>query len=142
MCSWERYCAFAREPERRAVAGDATVSVEGAGYEVEPELAGETVTLWWGLFDHGVAKRRHLLACDGGGRICTNRSKTNQAHCPRLKGRQQQPRPHDDLESLVQGHLVFLAPQAACEQCPWVKPMLREDRDVAVDFARDELFRG
>jgi hypothetical protein len=51
MCSWERFCAFAREPERRAVAGDATVSVEGAAYEVEPELAGETVTLWWGLFD-------------------------------------------------------------------------------------------
>jgi hypothetical protein len=51
MCSWERFCAFAREPERRAVAGDATVSVEGASYEVEPELAGETVTLWWGLFD-------------------------------------------------------------------------------------------
>jgi hypothetical protein len=51
MCSWERFCAFAREPERRSVAGDATVSVEGAAYEVEPELAGETVTLWWGLFD-------------------------------------------------------------------------------------------
>ncbi len=51
MCSWERFCAFAREPERRNVAGDATVSVEGAAYEAEPELAGETVTLWWGLFD-------------------------------------------------------------------------------------------
>lgn len=51
MCSWERFCAFAREPERRTVAGDATVSVEGAAYEVEPELAGETVTLLWGLFD-------------------------------------------------------------------------------------------
>src|SRR5277367_5662173 len=51
MCSWPRFCAFAREPERRDVAGDATVSVEGASYEVEPELAGETVTLWWGLFD-------------------------------------------------------------------------------------------
>jgi hypothetical protein len=51
MCSWERFCAFAREPERRGVAGDATVSIEGASYEVEPELAGETVTLWWGLFD-------------------------------------------------------------------------------------------
>jgi hypothetical protein len=51
MCSWERYCAFAREPERRTVAGDATVSVEGAAFEVDPDLAGETVTLWWGLFD-------------------------------------------------------------------------------------------
>lgn len=29
----------------------AIVSVEGAAYEVEPELAGETVTLLWGLFD-------------------------------------------------------------------------------------------
>ncbi len=29
MCSWERFCGFAREPERRTVAGDATVSVEG-----------------------------------------------------------------------------------------------------------------
>jgi hypothetical protein len=51
MCSWERFCAFAREPERRDVAGDGTVAVEGVSYEVEPELAGETVTLWWGLFD-------------------------------------------------------------------------------------------
>lgn len=51
MCSWERFCAFAREPERRTVAGDATVSVEGTSYEVDPELASETVTLWWGLFD-------------------------------------------------------------------------------------------
>lgn len=51
MCSWERFCAFAREPERRTVAGDATVSVEGVSYEVEPQLAGETVTLLWGLFD-------------------------------------------------------------------------------------------
>ena len=51
MCSWERFCACAREPERRTVAGDATVSIEGAAYEVEPELAGETVTLLWGLFD-------------------------------------------------------------------------------------------
>ena len=39
MCSWERFCAFAREPERRTVAGDATVSVEGTSYEVEPQLA-------------------------------------------------------------------------------------------------------
>lgn len=32
-------------------AGDATVSVEGVSYEVEPALAGETVTLRWRLFD-------------------------------------------------------------------------------------------
>lgn len=52
MCSWERFCAFAREPERRQVGIDARVSVEGVPYEVNPDLAGETVILWWGLFDN------------------------------------------------------------------------------------------
>src|SRR5205823_2951324 len=42
---------FAREPERRKVGGDARITVEGVVYEVDPELAGETVVLWWGLFD-------------------------------------------------------------------------------------------
>ena len=51
MCSWERFCAFAREPERRKVGVDARVQVDGSIYEVDPDLAGETVTLWWGLFD-------------------------------------------------------------------------------------------
>lgn len=52
MCSWERFCTFAREPQRRKVGGDARVSVEGIAYEVDPDLAGETVILWWGLFDN------------------------------------------------------------------------------------------
>jgi len=52
MCSWERYCAFAREPERRKVGADARVAVQGTYYEVAAELAGEEVLLWWGLFDH------------------------------------------------------------------------------------------
>lgn len=52
MCSWERFCTFAREPQQRKVGGDARVSVEGVAYEVEPDLAGETVILWWGLFDN------------------------------------------------------------------------------------------
>ena len=51
MCSWERFCAFAREPETRKVAVDARVSVSGVRYEVDPDLAGETVTLWFGLYD-------------------------------------------------------------------------------------------
>ncbi|MGH6716059.1 MAG: IS481 family transposase [Bradyrhizobium sp.] len=51
MCSWERFCAFAREPERRQVGGDARISVAGTLYEVDADLAGETVLLWWGLFD-------------------------------------------------------------------------------------------
>lgn len=51
MCSWERYTAFAREPERRKVGADARVAVGGAHYDVDSELAGEDVLLWWGLFD-------------------------------------------------------------------------------------------
>jgi hypothetical protein len=51
MCSWERFCTFAREPERRQVGGDARVTVAGTLYEVDADLAGETVLLWWGLFD-------------------------------------------------------------------------------------------
>jgi len=30
----------------------ARVAVHGVAYEVDPELAGETVVLWWGLFDN------------------------------------------------------------------------------------------
>ena len=52
MCSWERFCTFAREPQRRQVGIDARVTVDGIAYEVEPDLAGETVILWWGLFDN------------------------------------------------------------------------------------------
>ncbi len=51
MCTWEQYCRFAREPERRKVGIDARVSVDGTAYEVGPDMAGETVMLLWGLFD-------------------------------------------------------------------------------------------
>lgn len=52
MCSWARFSTFAREPERRKVGVDARVSSEGTLYEVGPDLAGEEVVLWWGLFDN------------------------------------------------------------------------------------------
>ena len=39
------------EPEQRKVGIDARVTVDGVAYEVEPDLAGEKVILWWGLFD-------------------------------------------------------------------------------------------
>lgn len=51
MCPWERFCAFAREPERRSVGIDCRLTVAGVTYEVDPEVAGETVVVWWGLFD-------------------------------------------------------------------------------------------
>ncbi len=43
MCAWERFCAFAREPERRLVGIDCRLTVAGVTYEVDAELAGETV---------------------------------------------------------------------------------------------------
>jgi len=52
MCSWERFCTFARQPEERKVGIDARVSISGITYEVSPDLAGERVILWWGLFDN------------------------------------------------------------------------------------------
>lgn len=52
MCSWERFGTFAREPERAKVGNDARITSGGVTYEVEPDLAGETVLLWWGLFDN------------------------------------------------------------------------------------------
>jgi hypothetical protein len=51
MCSWDRFCAFAREPERRKVGGDARIAVNGGIYQVSPELAGQEVILWLGFFD-------------------------------------------------------------------------------------------
>ncbi|ECH9261868.1 transposase family protein [Salmonella enterica subsp. enterica] len=51
MCTWEQYCRFAREPESRRVGVDARVTIDGTVWEVEPDMAGETVTLLWGLFD-------------------------------------------------------------------------------------------
>jgi len=51
MCAWERFCVFAREPERRLVGIDCRLTVADVTYEVDAELAGETVVVWWGLFD-------------------------------------------------------------------------------------------
>jgi hypothetical protein len=52
MCTWERFCTFARQPEQRKVGIDARVSIAGITYEVTPDLAGERVILWWGIFDN------------------------------------------------------------------------------------------
>ncbi|WP_204367056.1 DDE-type integrase/transposase/recombinase [Pseudomonas savastanoi] len=52
MCTWEQFCRFAREPERRKVGIDARVTIEGTTFEVEPDMAGESVVLLWGLFDN------------------------------------------------------------------------------------------
>ncbi len=52
MCNWEQYATFAlRSRNARKVASDARVVIDGIPYEVDAELAGEEVVLWWGLFD-------------------------------------------------------------------------------------------
>ena len=54
MCDWDQYCHFAREPEKRKVGIDATIQIEGVAYTLSPDLAGETVVIWWGLYDDEV----------------------------------------------------------------------------------------
>ena len=51
MCDWDQYCHFAREPEQRKVGIDTRISIGGVAYDLSPELAGETVVIWWGLYD-------------------------------------------------------------------------------------------
>jgi len=71
MCDWERYCSFAREPERRLVGVDARIAIGSTQYEVDPDLAGETVILWWGVFDnelfveHGEHRYGPYIPVDG-----------------------------------------------------------------------------
>jgi hypothetical protein len=38
-------------PSAGKVANDARIAVDGVLYQVDPNLVGETVILWWGLFD-------------------------------------------------------------------------------------------
>ncbi|MEM9543722.1 MAG: IS481 family transposase [Cyanobacteria bacterium P01_E01_bin.42] len=77
MCSWERYCTFARKPERRKVGSDARVTVDGVAYEVDADLAGEMVMLWWGLFDNELyvehQERRYGPYAPAGGPIPLHR---------------------------------------------------------------------
>ena len=77
MCAWERFCAFAREPERRRVGIDCRLTVAGVTYEVDAELAGETVVVWWGLFDQELwvelGEERHGPFVPAGGAIPLHR---------------------------------------------------------------------
>jgi hypothetical protein len=52
MCDWKTFSSMARAPEMRKVASDACVTAGGVNYQVSSELAGLTVTLLWGIFDH------------------------------------------------------------------------------------------
>jgi hypothetical protein len=77
MCAWERFRAFAREPERRHVGIDCRLTVAGVTYEVDAELSGETVVVWWGLFDQELwvefGEERHGPFLPAGGPIPLHR---------------------------------------------------------------------
>ena len=52
MCSWERFRTFAREPEQRKADSNGCVGIDGIRYQLSHEMAGQEVTLLWGLFDN------------------------------------------------------------------------------------------
>ena len=68
MCSWARFCTFAREPERRKVGGDARISIDGISYQVDPdpfqELTFEIKSFLYGQLAPGRAEelRNKMLA--------------------------------------------------------------------------------
>jgi hypothetical protein len=122
MCSWERFCTFAREPERRKVGVDARVSVDGVLYQVDPELAGETVVLWLGLFDQELyveqGEQRYGPYHPVGGPIPLHRYR-------RFKKTKFQQRA-DRIEALAER---LQLPKAALEDAP---PLLRQMQSVSV----------
>jgi hypothetical protein len=133
MCSWERFCTFAREPETRKVAVDAQVSVAGVRYEVEPDLAGETVTVWFGLYDDqlyvGHGERRYGPYAPSGGPIPLHRYRSFK------KTRRQQRA--DRLEALAE-HLAL--PQAALSERPTLSASFTTFAPVTQPFADPDPF--
>ena len=133
MCSWERFCTFAREPETRKVAVDAQVSVAGVRYEVDPDLAGEIVTLWFGLYDdqlyveHG--ERRYGPYAPSGGPIPLHRYRSFK------KTRSQQR--VDRLEALAE---QLALPQAALCEVPTLSASFTTFTPVTQPFADPDPF--
>ena len=133
MCSWERFCTFAREPETRKVAGDAQVSVAGVRYEVDPDLAGETVTVWFGLYDdqlyveHG--DRRYGPYAPSGGPIPLHRYRSFKK-----TARQQRV---DRLDALAE---QLALPQAALREVPTLSASFATFAPVTQPFADPDPF--
>jgi hypothetical protein len=133
MCSWERFCTFAREPETRKVAVDARVSVAGVRYEVDPDLAGETVILWFGLYDdqlyveHG--ERRYGPYAPIGGPIPLHRYRSFK------KTRTQQRA--DRLEALAE---QLALPPAALSESPTLSASFTTFAPVTQPFADPDPF--
>lgn len=54
MCSWEKFCQFVREPEKRKVGSDACINIDGISYQLLPDMAWNEVLLLYGLLDNEV----------------------------------------------------------------------------------------
>jgi hypothetical protein len=52
MCSWDRFRTFAREPEQHKADSNACVGIDGIRYQLSHEMAGQDITLLWGIFDN------------------------------------------------------------------------------------------
>jgi hypothetical protein len=134
MCSWERFCTFAREPLRRKVGADAQVSVDGVGYEVDPDLAGETVILWFGVFDdelyveHG--DQRYGPYRPTGGPIPLDRYRKFK------KSRTQQQA--DRIEALAE---ALILPQAALTDDPSLAETLADFNPPSQPFVDPDPFQ-
>lgn len=133
MCSWERFCTFAREPERRKVGIDARVSVAGVRYEVDPDLAGETVIVWFGLYDdqlyveHG--ERRYGPYAPIGGPIPLHRYRSFKKTPTQKRA--------DRIEGLAE-HLSV--PRAALSDSPTLLSPLSAVEPVRQPFADPDPF--
>jgi hypothetical protein len=134
MCSWDRFCTFAREPERRRVATDARVSIGGIAYEVDPELVGEDVVLWWGLFDHELyvehGEKRFGPYAPVGGPIPLH-------HYRSFKKTRAQTRA-DRIEALAAGLEV---PRSALESRPDIAALVMPDAVPAKPFTDPDPFQ-
>ncbi len=54
MCEWNKFCEIVREPQIREVGTDACISISGIKYQLDPNLAGESVKALIGVFDNAV----------------------------------------------------------------------------------------
>ncbi len=134
MCSWERFRTFAREPERRKVGSDARVSVAGTSYVVDPELAGETVLLWWGLFDNDLyvehGDNRFGPYLPDGGPIPLNRYRAFKKTPIEKQA--------DRIEELA---AKLSVPRAALSGRPQIAELVAERKVVTIMFADPDPFQ-
>ncbi len=54
MCDWKKFCSFVREPESRKVDAQGCISVDGIGFQLSYEMAGQEVVFLHGVFDNEV----------------------------------------------------------------------------------------